>query len=63
MHSFRRYRRADGTDAYRIGYYDPAATAERWQVLGELDTMEDAIAWVSYLNGGNKPTGPWPQHP
>jgi hypothetical protein len=57
MHSFRRFRRADGSEGYRLGYYDPAAIAERW-VLGEVDTLDQACEWVSYLNGGNKPTGP-----
>jgi hypothetical protein len=58
MHSLRRYRRADGSEGFRLGYYDPVATAERWQVLGEVDTLNEALEWVSYLNGGNKPAGP-----
>jgi hypothetical protein len=58
MHSLRRFQRVDGSIGYRLGYYDPAAIAERWQVLGEVDTLDEALEWVSYLNGGSKPLGP-----
>jgi len=63
MHTFRRVMKADGSEAYRLGYYDPAAKREDWVVIGEVYTLEDAVAWISYLNGGSKPTGPFPQHP
>lgn len=57
MHTLRRYVRADGNEGFRIGYYDPDNKTQGWRVLGEVDTMEEALAWVSYLNGGSKPTG------
>jgi hypothetical protein len=58
MHTLRPFTRSDGTTAYRIGYYDPSPKTDNWRLLGELDTLDDAIAYVSYLNGGAKPTGP-----
>jgi hypothetical protein len=60
MHTVRRYRKSDGTDGFRVGFYDPLATRERWEMIGELNTLDEALEWVSYLNGGSKPTGPPP---
>jgi hypothetical protein len=60
MHTVRRYRKSDGTDGFRVGFYDPLATRERWEMIGELPTLDEALEWVSYLNGGSKPTGPLP---
>lgn len=60
MHTARAYLRDDGTTAYRIGYFDPAAKKEAWQILGELTDPADAMAYVSYLNGGAKPPGQLP---
>jgi hypothetical protein len=60
MHTVRRYRKSDGMEGFRIGFYDPLATRERWEMIGELNTLDEALEWVSYLNGGSKPTGPPP---
>jgi hypothetical protein len=58
MHTLRVGIRSDGTTVYRIGYYDPSPKTDNWKLIGELETLDDAIAYVSYLNGGTKPTGP-----
>lgn len=58
MHTLRVAMRGDGVTVYRIGYYDPSSKVENWRMLGELDTLDDALAYVSYLNGGPKPSGP-----
>jgi hypothetical protein len=51
-HSLRR--KPDG-EGYHVGYYDLAAMG--WKTVGEVDTLDEAIAWAAYLNGGDKPTG------
>jgi hypothetical protein len=58
MHTVRRYKKSDGTEGYRIGFYDPVATRERWELIGEVGTLAEALEFVSYLNGGQKPPGP-----
>jgi uncharacterized Fe-S cluster-containing MiaB family protein len=34
---------------WQVGHYDPD---KAWIVLEELDSLQKAIAWVHYLNGG-----------
>jgi hypothetical protein len=43
-------------EGYHVGYYDPAAA--RWEMIAEVENLEQAAALASYLNGGDKPTGP-----
>jgi hypothetical protein len=40
-------------EGYQVGYYDPAAA--RWELIAEVDTLEQAAALTSYLNGGDRP--------
>ena len=54
-HTLRRSER-DGT--YHVGYYN--IKTERWESLLECTTLEDAAAYVSYLNGGSRPATPTP---
>jgi hypothetical protein len=60
MHTLRTYTKGDGTTGYRIGYFDPSPRTDNWRLLGEVATLDDALEYVSYLNGGSKPTGPPP---
>jgi hypothetical protein len=39
---------------YDVGY--PAATG--WKTIGQVDTLDEAMAWTSHLNGGARPPGP-----
>lgn len=61
MHTARAYTYPDGTVVYRIGYYDPSPRMDNWRILGEISDFADALDWVSFLNGGSKPTGQGPK--
>jgi len=40
---------------YYIGYFDQERKMNNWRAVGEVDNIEDAAAFVSYLNGGAEP--------
>jgi ribosomal protein S16 len=61
MHTCRPHTYPDGTLVYRVGYYDPSPKTDNWRIIGEVDDFGDAMQYVSYLNGGAKPTGPLPR--
>jgi hypothetical protein len=58
MHTVRAFSRGDGITTYRVGYYDPNPKMDNWQLIGEFTDVNDALAYVSFLNGGAKPSGP-----
>lgn len=60
MHVYRRVTLSDGRVVFRVGFYDPDATAERWTMVREFTVEDDAAAHVSFLNGGQRPP-PTPQ--
>ena len=55
MHTFRGIIQPDGTMIYYIGYFDQERKMNNWRAVGEVDNIEDAAAFVSYLNGGAEP--------
>jgi len=61
MHTFARSRQDDGSYLYTVGYWCPAAYNEGtvFQPLRDCATASEAVRWVSYLNGGERPGGEW----
>jgi hypothetical protein len=62
MHSFRKTL-VDDVWKYEVIYVGTAFDAQPVRRIGLFDAADDACAWVSYLNGGGKPTGPFPIGP
>jgi len=63
MHSLRKITNADGSTAYQVLFIGTAFDQSPVRIVATFAAADDACAWVSYLNGGSKPTGPFPQDP
>lgn len=50
MHTYKA-RKDNGVWLYVVGYWSPPA----WEPLRDCATELEASAWVSYLNGGERP--------
>jgi hypothetical protein len=56
MHTFIRVTNTDADKTpYSVGYWE----AGEWMPLRDCKTAAEAASWVSYLNGGKQPDGPW----
>jgi hypothetical protein len=54
MHTFDRIKDGDGRYLYVVGWFD---RANIWHPLRDCGSASEAAAWVSYLNGGERPAG------
>jgi len=65
MHTTRKRQDVNGADQWWVGWCtaDDVLDPRQFRTFGYLDTFDDAAQWVSYLNGGSKPTGPGPHSP
>lgn len=57
MHTLHKYTADNGTTRWVVGFWEPAAYGEeaRWCDLLDYINMSDAMAVVSFLNGGEPP--------
>ena len=62
MHSLRKVI-DNGVTSYQVVFVGTAFDAPPLRVIASFAAADDACAWVCYLNGGSKPTGPFPQEP
>jgi len=63
MHTIRKLTDKDGNISYQVIFISTAFDNPPLRVVATFAAADDACAWVSYLNGGSKPTGPFPQEP
>jgi hypothetical protein len=61
MHTFSKSRQDNGDYLYTVGYWCPAAYGEEtcWQPLRDCASATEAVLWVSFLNGGERPGIVW----
>jgi len=63
MHSIRKRTDELGNEIWQVLFVGHAFDSDPVRIIATFAAADDACAWVSYLNGGSKPTGPFPHDP
>src|SRR5262245_61062590 len=63
MHSLRKVVDDNGVVSYEVIFIGTAFDAPPFRRIAVFTEADVACEWVAYLNGGSKPTGPFPQDP
>lgn len=60
MHTFARLRQDDGSYLYIVGCWGPAHDGTMtWNPMRDCTSATEAAMFVSYLNGGERPSIRW----